>query len=101
MACGLPQARLTRRCRAASVLAEVEGASSSGTLTEGQHHDTYEYGSRAVILSGLLTVANNATGVLADGAGTVTIQSDPSKPSSIENNGTDVDLKLSRQSPKC
>jgi hypothetical protein len=32
--------------------------------------------------------------LLADGADTVTIQSDPSTPSSIENNGTDVDLRF-------
>jgi hypothetical protein len=31
---------------------------------------------------------------LADGAGTLTMVSDPSKPSSIDNNGTDVDLKF-------
>jgi hypothetical protein len=32
-------------------------------------------------------------GLLADGAGTLTIQSDPAKLSSIVDNGTDVDLK--------
>ncbi|HEX9871261.1 MAG TPA: right-handed parallel beta-helix repeat-containing protein [Candidatus Tectomicrobia bacterium] len=46
-------------------------------------------------ITGGLSVRNNGTGVLADGAGTLTLVSIPSNPSSIENNsGTDVDLKF-------
>ena len=51
-------------------------------------------GGSALIIGGL-TVQNNQTGLLADGAGTLTLVSVPSNPSSIENNsGTDVDLQL-------
>jgi hypothetical protein len=50
-------------------------------------------GARAVITGGL-SVQNNATGVLADGAGTLTLVSIPPNPSAIQNNGTDVDLKF-------
>lgn len=48
-------------------------------------------GAGAVIVGGL-NVQNNGTGVLADGAGTLTLVSIPPNPSAIENNGTDVDL---------
>jgi hypothetical protein len=52
-------------------------------------------GSGAVFLGGPLTVRNNnGTGILADGAGTLTIVSDPPGASVIQNNGTDVDLNL-------
>jgi hypothetical protein len=51
-------------------------------------------GGSALIIGGL-TVQNNQTGLLADGAGTLTLVSIPSNPSSIENNtGTDVDLRF-------
>jgi len=50
-------------------------------------------GAGAVIRGGL-NVQNNGTGVLADGAGTLTLVSVPSNPSVVENNGTDVDLKF-------
>ena len=51
-------------------------------------------GAGAVITGGL-SVQNNGTGVLADGAGTVTLVSIPSNPSTITNNNTfDVDLKF-------
>jgi hypothetical protein len=51
-------------------------------------------GAGAVITGGL-SVRNNGTGVLADGAGTLTLVSVPSNPSSIQNNnGTDVDLRF-------
>jgi hypothetical protein len=43
---------------------------------------------------GPLTVRNNGVGLLADGAGTLSIVSDPSKLSSIADNGTDADLKF-------
>jgi Right handed beta helix region len=49
-------------------------------------------GAGAVITGGL-SVRNNGKGVLADGAGNLTLVSVPSNPSSIENNtGTDVEL---------
>jgi hypothetical protein len=55
--------------------------------------DVSEGGSGLII--GGLTVQNNQTGLLADGAGTLTLISVPSNPSSIENNtGTDVDLSF-------
>jgi hypothetical protein len=50
-------------------------------------------GAGAVIRGGL-NVQNNGTGVLADGAGTLTLVSIPPNPSVVENNGTDVDLKF-------
>jgi len=52
-------------------------------------------GSGAVFLGGPLTVRNNGgTGLLADGAGTLPIVSDPPGASVIQNNGTDVDLRF-------
>jgi hypothetical protein len=50
----------------------------------------------SALIIGSLSVQNNQTGgLLADGAGTLTLVSVPSNPSSIENNsGTDVDLKV-------
>jgi Right handed beta helix region len=48
----------------------------------------------AIFQGGPLTVQNNGVGLLGDGAGTLTISSDPAKPSRIVNNGTDVDLKF-------
>jgi hypothetical protein len=53
-----------------------------------------EGGSGAQIVGGPLTVRNNVTGVLADGAGTLTLVSGPPGPSSVQNNGTDVDLRF-------
>jgi hypothetical protein len=51
-------------------------------------------GGSALIIGGL-TVQNNPTGLLADGAGTLTLVSVPSNRSSIQNNtGTDVDLRF-------
>jgi Right handed beta helix region len=47
----------------------------------------------AVIVGGL-TVRNNKTGVLADGAGPLTFVSIPPNPSIITGNGTDVDLRF-------
>lgn len=50
--------------------------------------------SRALIIGGL-QVRNNQTGLLADGAGTLTLVSVPPNPSSIANNsGKDVDLSF-------
>jgi Right handed beta helix region len=51
-------------------------------------------GGSALIIGGL-TVQNNQTGLRADGAGTLTLVSVPSNPSSIQNNSdTDVDLRF-------
>jgi hypothetical protein len=47
----------------------------------------------AVIVGGL-TVRNNKTGVLADGAGPLTFVSIPPNPSSVTGNATDVDLRF-------
>jgi hypothetical protein len=46
------------------------------------------------LITGGLSVQNNGTGVLADGAGTVSLASIPTNPCAVENNGTDVDLKF-------
>jgi hypothetical protein len=54
----------------------------------------FESGAGASFQGGPLTVRNNGIGLLADGAGTLTMVSDPSKLSSIVDNGTDVDLKF-------
>jgi hypothetical protein len=52
----------------------------------------------SALLVGGLTVEQNQTGLLADGAGTLTLVSIPPNPSSIQNNGgnggTDVDLRF-------
>jgi len=54
----------------------------------------FRNGATAVITGGL-SVQNNGTGVLADGAGTVTLASIPSNPSTITSNNTfDVDLQF-------
>jgi hypothetical protein len=47
----------------------------------------------AVIVGGLM-VRNNMTGVLADGAGPLTLVSIPPNPSNITTNGADVDLRF-------
>jgi hypothetical protein len=53
-------------------------------------------GGSALIIGGLTVQNNQIGGLLADGAGTLTLGSVPSNPSSIQNNGgTDVDLRLS------
>jgi hypothetical protein len=52
-------------------------------------------GGGSALLIGGLTVQNNQTGLLADGAGTLTLVSQESNPSSIQNNnGLDVDLRF-------
>jgi hypothetical protein len=50
--------------------------------------------SSAVIVGGLQVTNNNVAGMLADGAGTLTLVSIPPNPSSITGNGTDVDLRF-------
>jgi len=55
---------------------------------------SFEQVGGAFFQGGPLTVQNNGVGLLGDGAGTLTISSDPAKPSRIVNNGTDVDLKF-------
>jgi hypothetical protein len=51
-------------------------------------------GAVANVLGGQLTVSDNGTGLLADGAGAMTFVSSPPQPSAIINNGTDVDLRF-------
>jgi Right handed beta helix region len=52
-------------------------------------------GGSALIIGGLTVQSNQIGGLLADGAGTLTLVSQTSNPSSIENNtGTDVDLRF-------
>ena len=46
------------------------------------------------LFRGGLTVRNNGTGVLGDGAGVLTFISIPSNPSAITGNGVDVDLRF-------
>jgi hypothetical protein len=50
--------------------------------------------SGAVIVGGLNVKNNKVTGLLADGAGSLTLVSIPPNPSSITGNGTDVDLRF-------
>jgi Right handed beta helix region len=52
------------------------------------------FGSGAVFVGGLTVRNNHTTGVLADGADTLTLISAPPNPSAITNNGTDVDLRF-------
>jgi hypothetical protein len=52
------------------------------------------FGSGAVLFGGLTVRNNHTTGVLADGAGALTLGSTPSNPSAITNNGTDLDLSF-------
>jgi hypothetical protein len=52
-------------------------------------------GSSALLIGGLTVQNNQIGGLLADGAGTLTLVSQESNPSSIQNNGgTDVDLRF-------
>jgi hypothetical protein len=54
-----------------------------------------EGGSGAQIVGGPLTIRNNGTGLLADGAGVVTLVSIPPGASTIQSNtGVDVDLRF-------
>jgi hypothetical protein len=54
----------------------------------------FEQAASGIFQGGPLTVRDNAIGLLADGAGTLVVQSDPAKPSRITGNGTDVDLRF-------
>lgn len=52
-------------------------------------------GGSALLIGGLTVQNNQIGGLLADGAGTLTLVSQESNPSSIQNNGgTDVDLRF-------
>jgi hypothetical protein len=51
-----------------------------------------------VHIFGGLTVQGNGTGVLADGAGMLTLASVPANPSTITGNGTDVRLGFATRS---
>jgi hypothetical protein len=53
-----------------------------------------------VLIAGGLTVQANGTGVLADGAGTLTLRSAQANPSTITGNGTDMRLVSSSKNPK-
>jgi hypothetical protein len=52
----------------------------------------FGHGSGAIIVGGLSVHSNSSIGILADGAGTLTLASTPTNPSVVEDNGTDVDL---------
>lgn len=53
-----------------------------------------QQGAGGLFQGGQLTVKANGVGLSADGAGTLTILSEPATPSSISGNGLDVDLKF-------
>jgi Periplasmic copper-binding protein (NosD) len=55
-------------------------------------------GSQVHVFGGGLTVQGNGTGVLADGAGSLTLASVPANPSVITGNGTDVSLGFGTRS---
>src|SRR5262245_50383308 len=55
---------------------------------------SFEQVGSGIFQGGPLTIQNNGIGLLADGTGTLTISSDPAKPSRIGSNGTDVDLRF-------
>ena len=52
------------------------------------------HGSGAIFVGGLTVRNNHTAGLLADGAGTLTLVSTPANPSAITGNGTDVDLRF-------
>ncbi|MGH8069590.1 MAG: right-handed parallel beta-helix repeat-containing protein [Candidatus Entotheonellia bacterium] len=79
---------------AASIMNASPAGSGEFVLENNRIGLNFESGAGASFQGGPLTIRNNGTGLLADGAGTLTIQSDPSKASSIVDNGTDVDLKF-------
>jgi hypothetical protein len=71
------------------------GAAATFMIENNQQNGLNVGGGGSALIIGGLTVQNNQTGVLADGAGTLTLVSVPSNPSIIENNsGTDVDLRF-------
>lgn len=79
---------------AASIVNASPAGSGEFILENNRIGLHFESGAGASFQGGPLTIRNNDTGLLADGAGTLTIQSDPSKASSIMDNGTNVDLKF-------
>jgi hypothetical protein len=79
---------------AASMMNASPVGSGEFAIENNQIGLSFESGAGSSFQGGPLTVRNNGVGLLADGAGTLTIVSDPSKPSSIVDNGTDVDLKF-------
>jgi hypothetical protein len=52
------------------------------------------HGSGAIIVGGLSVHNNSDVGILADGAGVLTLTSTPMNTSVVEDNGTDVDLRF-------
>jgi hypothetical protein len=71
------------------------GGAAKFMLENNQQNGLNVGGGGSALIIGGLTVQNNQTGLLADGAGTLTLVSVPSNPSSIQNNiGTDVDLRF-------
>jgi hypothetical protein len=76
--------------------AVVSPVGAAKFMIENNQKIGLEVGERgSALLIGGLTVQNNQTGLRADGAGTLTLVSQESNPSSIQNNGgTDVDLRF-------
>ena len=79
---------------AASIMNASPVGSGEFVIENNQIGLNFESAAGASFQGGPLTVRNNGIGLLADGAGTLTIVSDSSKPSSIVDNGTDVDLRF-------
>jgi hypothetical protein len=71
------------------------GGAGKFMIENNQQNGLNVGGGGSALLIGGLTVQNNQTGLLADGAGTLTLVSIPSNPSTITDNSTfDVDLKF-------
>jgi hypothetical protein len=58
----------------------------------------FNAGCSALVNPARLTVQNNQTGMIADGADTLSFVADPPNGSSITGNGTDVDLRFGTRS---
>jgi hypothetical protein len=72
---------------------QVLGGEAKFTIANNQLNGFNVGNGGSALIIGGLTVRNNKIGLLADGAGTLTLISVPSNPSSIQNNSdTDVDL---------
>ena len=80
---------------ASSVVAVVNG-SAEFVAENNAIGLSFVQNANGIFQGGPLTVRNNKrVGLLADGAGTLIVESDPAKPPSrIEQNGTDVDLRF-------
>jgi len=73
-------------------LTTVPGGGSAFVIENNGVGINAQQGAGFVFQGGQLTVTNNGVGLSADGAGALTILSEPATPSSISGNGSDVSL---------